>query len=136
MHSISDALRFIGPIWIQSDKEFLPVDLTMGCRAEHIGNILCLDTFRWKFLLDYFFHEHFFGNQTNLLLVNLFQELDNLNPLVAVMFQESFSPFFPVEMLLFCTLAQHHEMIVKTLLSIPHHHPDISPLLPQLLGTR
>lgn len=79
--------------------------------------------------------EHFARNQTVVVLVHLAEEIRQARFLVVHKLEESLAPIVPAEMSHTLNVLQVHQMLVQTTLSFPRQHPDVTPLIPQLVGT-
>jgi len=52
-----------------------------------------------------------------------------------VVLEEALAPFLPVEVLDLLELLEVAELVLKPAVALPGHHPDVTPLVPECLGT-
>ena len=88
-----------------------------------------------EFISEDSFHKVIPGEVAIAVLVQFPEQIRNPGFLVIVMFQETFSPIVPIEVLDLLQFVEIVQFFFKATVAFPSHHPYMTPFLPKCLGS-
>lgn len=74
--------------------------------------------------------------QTVVVLVHFAEQIRQARLFVVHELEESFAPVVPAELTNALHVLQVHQVFVQTTLALPRQHPNVTPLVPKLMGAR
>merc|ERR1719361_785154 len=121
------------PVGSQRGHELPPVDHAVTV-VELVGDGVHLQLGRGELIPQDSVDEFVSGTVTVTVIVQLPEEVLDTGLLVVVVLQILLPPGLPVKVLHLLQLLEVVELVLESPVSLPGHHPDVSPLVPQSLG--
>lgn len=129
---IDGARARLFPIRAKGSQEFLPVDVAFTVAIEHVGYSVHFKTTRWEFGSHNSVDEVFTRDGSFVVLVHLAEQVRHTRFLVVHELHKSASPVIPAEVLDLLQFLKISQFVLESALSIPGHHPNVAPSIPQL----
>ncbi len=123
------------PIRPEGSHELPPVNHAVAV-VELVGDRVHFQTRGRELVLQDAVHEVLSRQESVAVLVQLAEEVRDAGLLVVVVLEEPLAPFLPVEVLDLLELLEVAELVLQPAVAFPGHHPDVTPLVPECLGSR
>ena len=123
------------PVRSQGSHELSPVDHAVAV-VELVGHSVHLQLGGGELVPQDSVEEFVSGTVAVTVIVQLPEEVLDPGLLVVVVLQILLPPGLPVKVLDLLQLLEVVELVLEPPVSLPGHHPDVSPLVPERLGSR